>query len=102
DIVLRFVYFSRLQPRTVIADTSTPFGRFGRTIDKQIFSGLTILRNHIWLAAGPFHLAERPKLFQMRLKLRTYLPPVESVMPFRMSFKSGLKDFEQIFHLSWR
>jgi|SRR5262252_3091739 hypothetical protein len=73
SVILWFVFFSRVQRFAVVAKTSSAFRTFRRTIRKNVFSRLVItaksrpvLADRGWkgnVAAGSFHLIERPQSF---------------------------------------
>ena len=57
-VALRLVLLARLPGRAVVAEASAFPGTFGGAVIEDDRARLLVLADHVWFAAGAFHLAE--------------------------------------------
>src|SRR6185503_5014985 len=73
----------------VVTCISAVFGSFGRAIEKDVFA--LVITHDVGLAACPFHVMERPKLFGAGFEFGLYFGPFKAFMAVFVFLKAGFQ-----------
>lgn len=93
--VFWFVFFTGVECGAVVAEAGAALGTFGGAIEKGVFAGCRIVRDHIWFAAGAFHFADGPEFCRVCFEAIFHGTPIEPFMPLHVALEPGFQGGEQ-------